>query len=675
MIYLVSKTQDLFDSLLYKSLSEEDSIKIIESWDIVQFDTETSGRNAHLCDILCAQFGNEEADIQIVVDTSTVSILKYKHILENKLLVGHNLKFDCQFLFKYEIIPTKIWDTMIIEQLLHLGFDNKYFHYSLKAVAERRLGIDIDKTTRGEIIWRGLDPDVILYAAGDVQPLERIMRQQKKECISAQCEIGADIENAFVPVIAYLEWCGIRLNVNQWKLKIKDNELKLSEALKELNDYVIQLYHKDSRKYSQFIEKQLDLFDPGDKCNINWNSDDQLKPLFKILGFDLKSKDKQTGEIKESVSKKVIEKQKNVNPEFLKVYIKYTDTAKDASTYGINYIDAINPVTNRIHTIFKQLGASSGRMSCGGGNKQFDTDLAKFKHLSPEKCKFVQLQNLPSDELTRSSFIPNDGNLMTSCDYSALESRLGADIYQEPMMIEEYLHGSGDLHSLTAKACFPKELEGIAVKDIKDLRPDLRKKAKAPEFACQFGGGWNAIRDSLGCSKEEAMEIYRNYNESFSGISSFKERGARFVKTHGYVVICKKTGHKIYWQDWHKWKEIEDLPEFQQKYELSKPELDEHRKAAAKWERMALNSPTQGSGIICLKIAMIRFFKWIVANNYFNVVLLCNLVHDESVVEYPKELQEIVEPKLKECMETASGAICTSVPIPAVPETGDHWIH
>ena len=70
---------------------------------------------------------------------------------------------------------------------------------------------------------------------------------------------------------------------------------------------------------------------------------------------------------------------------------------------------------------------------------------------------------------------------MSSCDYSALESRLGADIYQEPMMIEEYLHGSGDLHSLTAKACFPKELAGVAVQDIKNLYPELRKKAKAPE--------------------------------------------------------------------------------------------------------------------------------------------------------------------------------------------------
>ena len=65
-------------------------------------------------------------------------------------------------------------------------------------------------------------------------------------------------------------------------------------------------------------------------------------------------------------------------------------------------------------------------------------------------------------------------------------ARLGADIYQEEAMINEFLYGSGDMHSLAAKACFPKELNGIDVKDVKRLRPDLRSKAKAPEFAIQF---------------------------------------------------------------------------------------------------------------------------------------------------------------------------------------------
>ena len=84
MIYLVTGNQQLFGSDYYEIISIAKSLEIINKWDLVQFDTETSGRDPHCCKILCAQFGNRAADIQIVVDTSTVDILLYKNILETK---------------------------------------------------------------------------------------------------------------------------------------------------------------------------------------------------------------------------------------------------------------------------------------------------------------------------------------------------------------------------------------------------------------------------------------------------------------------------------------------------------------------------------------------------------------------------------------------------------------
>lgn len=110
MIYLVTRNQQLFRSEFYEIISFEKSLEIITTWDIVQFDTETSGRDPHVCKILCAQFGNRAADTQVVVDTSTIDITLYKNILETKLLVGHNLKFDIQFLYNHNIIPTKVWE-------------------------------------------------------------------------------------------------------------------------------------------------------------------------------------------------------------------------------------------------------------------------------------------------------------------------------------------------------------------------------------------------------------------------------------------------------------------------------------------------------------------------------------------------------------------------------------
>ena len=90
---------------------------------------------------------------------------------------------------------------------------------------------------------------------------------------------------------------------------------------------------------------------------------------------------------------------------------------------------------------------------------------------------------------------------------------------------------------------------------------------------------------------------------------------------------------------------------------------------------MALNAPTQGSGIAILKLSMTLFFKWLCNEGYFNKVLLCNLVHDEAVIEYPEELKDIVVPKLKYYMEKGASVLCKKLPIPAVPETGLWWIH
>lgn len=99
--------------------------------------------------------------------------------METRMMIGQNLKFDLQFLYNKNIIVRNVYDVMIVEQLLHLGYPPYPkpggISYALNAIALRYLGINIDKTVRGEIIWRGLDESVILYAAGDVTYLEQIM--------------------------------------------------------------------------------------------------------------------------------------------------------------------------------------------------------------------------------------------------------------------------------------------------------------------------------------------------------------------------------------------------------------------------------------------------------------------------------------------------------------------
>ena len=348
MIHLVTNNPHL--NSCYTKIGIEESIRMLDDQKELQYDSETNGRDSHLCDLLCAQFGYGHGQTQIVVDCNTVDIKFYKDILESKLLIGHNLKFDLQFLYNYGIIPLNVWDTMIVEQLLHLGYNNKFFHYALADVASRYLGISIDKSIRGEIIWRGLDDDVIKYAAGDVTYLENIKDEENQACIANNCSVGAKLENAFVPVIAYLEWCGIKLDIDKWKIRMQKNKEMLDACAQKLTDFVIK------QNNPQFAQSTL--FEP--MCFINWNSSEQVIPFLKSLGFDTTVVDKKTHKKKESAEFKNLKKQKGINDEFLDIYGKYCETFKDLSTYGQQYIDSINPATGRIHTTFWQLGADTG---------------------------------------------------------------------------------------------------------------------------------------------------------------------------------------------------------------------------------------------------------------------------------------------------------------------------
>lgn len=479
MIYLVSTNESLLKSDLYKPLSVEESINIISECEVLQYDSETTGLTPSLNKILTIQFGNDAKDFQIVVDCTTVDIMSYKNILESKFLIGHNLKFDLQFLYNHSIIPRRVWDTMIVEQYLHLGYPKGSIGYSLQAVADRRLSIYINKEVRGQIIYKGLTPEVIEYAGKDVLYLEKIAKIQKEECTNKDMLWGAIIECNVVPSMAYLEWCGIKIDKERWERKMKQDQELLDKSREALDDFII-----NDARFSSYVNTivQQDLFqETSDKPEvlINWSSSRQVIDIAKKLGFDTNVLDKKTGEEKESVLEKHLKAQKGINDTFLKLYFDYQGYAKLVSSFGQTFLDSINPITNRIHTRYNQIGTSTGRMSSGGGD---NAELSRYKHLSLGRCKDLNFQQLPHDPETRACFIAEEGNLFCSVDYDGMEARLGAIVYEEPAFIEEFLQGSGDMHSVWAKYAFPEELKDVNTKDIKKLYPDLRQKAKAYGF-------------------------------------------------------------------------------------------------------------------------------------------------------------------------------------------------
>ena len=605
MIYVVTREQKLFESDFYKTISIEESLQLMEDCKVLQYDSETTGKDARICNILCIQFGNKSKDFEIVVDCTTIDIMVYKDILESKLLVGQNLKFDLQFLYNYGIVPRNVYDTMIVEQLLYLGYPAGIISFSLAAIAQRRLGIDIDKSIRGQIIWRGLDTQVIIYAANDVKWLEDIMWSQVADCKKKDCLKGAKLECDFVPVISYLEWCGIKLDEDKWKDKmIKDKE-SLIDAENKLNKFVTS-----NPLLSKFtiINRQGNLFEGFDtepKCTINWSSSRQVVEVAKILGFNTTVQDKKTKEDKDSVLEKYLKGQRGINDEFLKLYFDYQEHAKVVSSFGQSQLNMINPRTGRCHTVYKQLGASSGRMSCG--SQQPNEDLAKLKKIRPKDCTYCNFQQLPADDATRGSFVSEKGNIFCSCDYSAMESYLGADIYEDIEFQNEFLYGSKDTHSLFAWMVFRKECEDLGctcVADVKKKAPQWRKAVKAVEFAYMFGAAAPTIAQSANCSVEQAQEYIDRLDKGFTGISRFAREGSKFVRKNGYVLINKYTGHKMYWWDHDKWLERQKsfTSEFWDEYKAYHKgttsrvalEVREHFQAASKWDRMARNAPTQG---------------------------------------------------------------------------------
>ena len=694
MIYLVSKDIDCSEIEGVNKISVDESINIISKWPVVQFDTETTGLDPHVGNLLSMQFGyknfSTDEHNEIVVDCLSIDPRQYKDILENSFLIGHNLKFDLQWLYNYGIVPLRVYDTMICEQTLYLGYKPGRVTMNLHDVLFRNTGIELDKSFQKKISSKGLTAEGIIYAANDVVYLQDIRKAQMIIAESRNCTKAFIVENRFVPAIAYLEWCGIHLDEEKWHQKMTVDEKELQEALSELNHYV-QTNTKLNRKFvSTFTQPSL--FDTGasnfePSCTIDWNSPKQTVEVFKELGFDTKTKDKKTKQEKDSVLEKILTIQKGIADDFLDVYFKYKGAEKKVSSYGQNYLNLINPKTGRLHTTFHQIGTVTGRMSSGSKNK--NTDLARMKQLYPEDVGFVNLQNLPArgedGKICRACFTSEPDNIFISCDYSAEESRISADVWNEASLLNAFEEGI-DTHNLYAKMCFPEELKDIDVKNVKKERPDLRQAAKSAEFAVNYGSNGASIATTVGMSVEKAMEMVQGIIKGMPGMARYKKNAGKFLKEHGYIVINQYTGHRVYWPEWASWKAEEERfdRQFWDDYRnYHKGTGDEtcqlvrrHMSSGHDWfEKNVLNYPIQGGSAIVLKQAAADLFEWIVKNNLFGKVLFCAFVHDEIDVECPKGLADDFSKIMCNIMEQAAGKYYKRLKVPAEASINTYWEH
>ena len=753
MIFLISNQLKLFNTTLYSSISFEEAKNALEQLDIIQFDTETAGLDVFTKPLLCYQLGNKEN--QYVFDQSSYSITLLKDLFESdKLFILHNAAFDLKYLYYYNIWPKHIYDTMLAEQLIWLGYSHRaidpneyveeqysfpylekenkqthkiYYEYScsLKAVSKNRLNIELDKSVRGKIKSVGLTPEVIEYAATDVMHLEDIKISQQKDIDNENLQKAVELENEFVKVLAYIEFCGVKLDVNKWKAKMSKDNDRLKNALSKLNNFVLKYFNehngnirtktilyesivdtqwlhnneelkeynivlqqpskKSKRYYTKpsgnknigllyceeteipfpYIEQnlQMDLFqdfDPTPYCTINWSSPKQTIPFFELLGFKLDTFDKKTKEKKKSVDSNTIKSQKHVYPELADAYIEYKEASKVCSAFGENWLKAINPVTGRIHADFHQLGGDTARLSCGGGESA------------------VNVQQLPRDSETRACFVSENGSVWISEDYKSQESRLLASVTNDSSLIDLYISGCGDL-----------KIEDIAVK-----YKSLRQSAKSIEFAIGYGGDFNTLANNNDIPIEEAKQIYEDYMKGFPGVKKYQDYCRKEVVNKGYILMNPVTKHRAHIEDWdNRWKIIKNFtkqPGFYEEFNRMK-KYDPYSKEVywiRQWfkkkseiEKQSINYRIQNRGAMTFKLSGIYLFKWIIKNNYQNIVKLCIPAHDEWNCECPKDIGEEFAKILQQCMEKGAKPFCTRLPlstdISRLPngELPNYWIH
>lgn len=582
MIYFVTKDRKLFEfpDAKYEYISVEESLKILEPLHVVGLDTETTGTEIWQGTLLTLQLGNKEN--QVVIDCLTTDVKQYKDYLESdRLFIIHNAKFDLRWLYKEHIVVRNVYDTYLAEKILFLGFPPGIVSLSLQACCDRYLGIYLDKTVRGKI-HAGMTEEVIVYAANDVVYLEDIMNLQLKTINARGQKVALDIENEFVRVLAYIEFCGIKLDSIKWKAKMDKDAERLRIAEQKLNDWVVDYVMKKgdasniARNYGTNRRgKKAKLadnvyvvipppslfpeYDTGPQCIINWNSSKQVIRLFEELGFDLLVKDKKTGKMKKSVESKFIELQANRST-IVPLYLEYSAAFKVVTSFGQNFLNAINPVTHRIHPTFNQM-MDTGRLSCGSGGKgkggkTKDDDIAEEEDESKDTSiqsndKSVNVQQLPATEETRAAFVPEKGHMLIDCDYGDQEGHVFTELSNDREWIAFYNDpNQRDGHSFVAKMCFPKDLDGVEEKDVKRVRKDLRSLAKKARFCFNYNGQAPTMATNCNIPIDFATEIYNNYFKRFNGIASYFKVQKRDMWNRGYILISKITGLRAYIYDY-----------------------------------------------------------------------------------------------------------------------------
>jgi len=462
------------------------------------FDTETTGLDANLADIVGLSFSFETGkayyiptpanreEAQHIVDI-------FKSALENPAIekIGQNIKYDILLLARYGV---KVQGTL---------FDTMLAHYLIDP--DTRHGMDV--LAENYLNYTPVSITELIGEKGKKQGNMRDVDFEKiKEYAAEDADITLQLKNIFHPLL---------VETDTLKLA-QDVEFPLVYVLAEIERNGVKVDVPALGEFSKTLEQDITDLENAifEKAGVNFNiaSPKQLgEVLFDKLQLDPKAKKTKTGQYKTGEDVLLALAHKS---DIVQDILNFRQLQKLKSTYVDSLPELINPETGLIHTSYNQAVAATGRLSSTNPN----------------------LQNIPirteRGREVRKAFIPrSQDHVILSADYSQIELRLIAELSKDQNMLEAFSQGH-DIHRATAAKVYNMAFE--------EVTSEQRRNAKAVNFGIIYGQSAFGLSQNLGISRKEAADIINEYFNQYTGIKKYMSDAVEFAKEKGYVETILK---------------------------------------------------------------------------------------------------------------------------------------
>lgn len=576
--------------------------KILTS-DFVAFDTETTSLDVLDAELVGMSFATAEGEAAYVPVPANreeaqkiVDVFRPFFLSEKIMKVGQNIKFDLNVLANYGIeISAPMFDTMLAHYILQPEQRHNMDYLAEIYLNYRTIHIEEligEKKGVGQKNMRDLSPTLIRdYACEDADITLRLMRPLREELEkNNQLDVFQNIEMPLMPVLAEMERNGVRID---------------TAALEETGNAF--------RTEMEQLEKEI--FEMAGHDFLLTSPRQVGEVLFGEMGLNEKARKTKSGQY--STSEEELEKIRHKHPIVDKI-LQHRGLKKLLSTYIEALPKLINKRTGHIHTSFNQAVTATGRLSSSNPN----------------------LQNIPvrgeNGREIRKAFIPEEGQIFFSADYSQIELRLMAHLSGDTHLIEAFNNGE-DIHAATAARIFKKPLEEVS--------RDERRKAKTANFGIIYGISAFGLAERMEVSRTEAKELIDNYFQTYPDVREYIDNSVSRAKELGYIeTLC---GRRRY------------LPDINSRNAVVRGYA----------ERNAVNAPIQGTAADIIKIAMIRVAARFKAEGISSKMIL--QVHDElNFSVLPEELDRVRSIVTHEM----NHAFTLSVPLEADCGEGSNWL-